>query len=224
MTLVRNRLLLEADKNESGFFNLFKVFYLISGVNAPEAERCDNLTIAGALVAIGTEYEGEQLMIGKKSIYSDSILKAEHIVQVERLVFYPDNFMINYVEINHDYLSPLLGYVDLEKEQAPSSMWMAKSIYQLFKIIREWSFMVESPFNSDHPMATYSKAAIDLLNPPQAVLDEIDGMPDMHLAKFLKGQDDYKLIPIHPKISDTFKNWIIEITEQYPYPDFQNQL
>ena len=224
MTLVRNRLLLEADKNESGFFNLFKVFYLISGVNAPEAERCDNLTIAGALVAIGTEYEGEQLMIGKKSIYSDSIIKAEHVVQVERLVFYPDNFMINYVEINHDYLSPLLGYVDLEKEQAPSSMWMAKSIYQLFKIIREWSFMVEDPFNSDHPMATYSKAAIDLLNPPQAVLDEIDGMPDMHLAKFLKGQDDYKLIPIHPKISDTFKNWIIEITEQYPYPDFQNQL
>ena len=58
----------------------------------------------------------------------------------------------------------------------------------------------------------------------QAVLDEIDGMPDMHLAKFLKGQDDYKLIPIHPKMSDTFKNWIIEITEQYPYPDFQNQI
>jgi hypothetical protein len=223
MTLVRNRLLLEADKNESGFFNLFKVFYLVSGVNAPEAERCDNLTVAGVLVAIGTEYEGEQLMIGKKSIYSDSILKAEHVVQVERLVFYPDNFMINYVEINHDYLSPLLGYVDLEKEQAPSSMWMARSIYQLFKIIREWSFMVEEPFNSDHPMATYSKSVIDLLDPPQAVLDEIDSMPDMHLAKFLKGQDDYKLIPTHPKMSSAFKDWIVEITEQYPYPDFKDQ-
>jgi hypothetical protein len=71
-------------------------------------------------------------------------------------------------------------------------MWLGRSIYQLFKNIREWSFMVDEPFNSDHPMATYSKLVIDSLNPPQEILDEIDAMPDMHLAKFLKGEANYK--------------------------------
>jgi hypothetical protein len=90
--------------------------------------------------------------------------------------------------------------------------------------MREWSFMVEEPFNSDHPMAIYSKMAIDLLEIPQAVLDEIDAMPDMPLAMFLKGQANYRLIPAHPTISAEFKQWIVTVVNKYPTLTFEEKL
>ena len=49
-------------------------------------------------------------------------------------------------------------------------------------------------------------------------------MPDMHLAKFLKGQQDYKAIPPHPVISQEFKQWIISMSEKYPTLTFEEQL
>jgi hypothetical protein len=101
---------------------------------------------------------------------------------------------------------------------------MGRSIFQLFKTMREWSFMIEEPFNSDHPFAIYSKMAIDMLEIPQDILDEIDTMPDMHLAKFLKGQTDYKLIPAHPAMSQAFKQWIVDTTEKYPTLTFEQKL
>jgi hypothetical protein len=84
--------------------------------------------------------------------------------------------------------------------------------------------MVDAPFNSDHPMATYSKLVLDSLNVPQEILNEIDSMPDMHLAKFLKGQSNYKQIPEHINISQSFKDWILQICEQYPHKQFEEQI
>jgi hypothetical protein len=103
-------------------------------------------------------------------------------------------------------------------------MWFGRSIFQLFKTMREWSFMTEEPFSSDHPMAIYSKIVIETLEIPQNILDEIDTMPDMHLAKFLKGQTDYKLIPAHPVISQVFKQWVVDMTEKYPTLTFEQKL
>jgi hypothetical protein len=104
-------------------------------------------------------------------------------------------------------------------------MWSARSIFQLFKNLREWSFLVEEPFNSDHPMATYSKLVFDTLNPPQEILDEIDALPDMHLAKFLKGEPDYKLIPHpYPEVSDEFKAWVLQLSVDYAEKSFEEML
>lgn len=112
-----------------------------------------------------------------------------------------------------------------EADPTPSTMWAAKSIFQLFKTLREWSFLAEEPFNSDHPMATYSKLVFDVLNPPQTILDEIDSLPDMHLAKFLKGEPDYKLIPHpYPAVSDEFKAWVLQLSIDYPEKSFEEML
>lgn len=222
--LTRDRLLAETKSNQSGFFALGKVVYVISGVTVPKTERCDNLSIAGVMVTHETDYDHEALIVGRKSIYSDTIFDYRSVSFVDYPIFYPDDFLISYIQTNHSSTHIASGISDIQTEKTPSSMWIARSIYQLFKNIREWSFMAEAPFNCDHPMATYSKMVIDSLNPPQAILDEIDSMPDMHLAKFLKGQDNYRLIPDHNEVSESFKNWIIEITEKYPYPSFENSI
>jgi len=66
--------------------------------------------------------------------------------------------------------------------------------------------------------------AYDMLEVPQAILDEIDAMPDMHLAKFLKGREDYKIIPDHPTMTAEFKQWIVDMLEKYPTMTFEEQL
>jgi hypothetical protein len=218
------RLLEETEALSPGFFILAKVNLVIPGVNVPRVDRCDVLQVTGVSVSQGTEYEGHAYLVGKSSDYSNTVLHPKHIVKFEYPIYFPPKFLISYIEANHNALDIPLGVKDLQSDLTPSTMWAARSIYQLFKNIREWSFMIQEPFNSDHPMAIYSKMVIDSLNPSQEILNEIDAMPDMHLAKFLKGQADYKQIPDHVAISQPFKDWILQISEQYPYKRFEEQL
>jgi hypothetical protein len=92
-------------------------------------------------------------------------------------------------------------------------MWYGRTIFSLFKNMREWSLLTEEPFNSDHPMALYSKKAFEVLNPSQSIVDEIDAMPDMHLAKFLKGNENYRDIPMpYPDASQELKDWVVQMS------------
>lgn len=218
------RLLEESNALAPGFFILAKMALITPGVNVPRSDRCDILQVTGVSVSQGTQYEGQAYLLGKSSDYSNTVLEAKHILRLEYPICFSPLFLISYIEANHNAPDIQLGVKDLQSDPSPSTMWAARSIYQLFKNIREWSFMVDEPFSSDHPMATYSKLVIDSLNPPQEILDEIDAMPDMHLAKFLKGQSDYKQIPPHVGISQLFKDWILEISQQYPYRQFEELL
>lgn len=218
------RLLEETDALAPGFFILAKMALVRPGVNVPRSDRCDVLQVLGVSVSQETEYQGQAYIIGRSSDYSDTMLEPKHIIKAEYPICYTPLFLISYIEVDHLAKDIQYGVVDLQADPTPSTMWAARSIYQLFKNIREWSFMADDPFNSDHPMATYSKLVIDSLNPPQEILDEIDAMPDMHLAKFLKGQSDYKQIPPHVAISQLFKDWILEISQQYPYKPFEEQI
>jgi hypothetical protein len=74
-------------------------------------------------------------------------------------------------------------------------------------------------------MATYSKLVFDVLNPPQNILDEIDSLPDMHLAKFLKSNADYKKIPHpYPEASEDFKAWVLQLSVDYSEKTFDQML
>jgi hypothetical protein len=47
----------------------------------------------------------------------------------------------------------------------------------------------------------------------------------MHLAKFFKGQEDYKMIPHpYPEVSEEFKSWIIELSNTYKQKSFEETL
>jgi hypothetical protein len=213
-TITRN-----SDPQQVGVFVLAKCVFLIEGENTGSTEngRCDNLAFNGVPPTEGTEYASHSHSIHSPSVVSESVIDIAEIVTFEYIVSVVPHFYIRYIELSK--------WFDSEKDLTPSTMWGAKSMFQLFKNMREWSFMVEEPFNSDHPMATYSKLALDTLDPPQSILDEIDLLPDMHLAKFLKGQEDYKLIPHpYPEVSEEFKNWVIQLTIDYPEKSFEDLL
>ena len=224
MTIDLDRLLLEAGSLEPGVFFIQKCIFMEEGKNVNKAGRCENLTYGGISVAMGTPYENETWESGWKSDYDDFELQVTGIEKWGHVISVVPHFFIDYIQIKYTSVDGSHGTLDLEKRALPMSMWLGRSIYQLFKTLREWSFMAEEPFNSDHPMAIYSKMAIDLLEIPQSIMNEIDAMPDMHLAKFLKGQQDYKAIPPHPVISQEFKQWIISMSEKYPTLTFEEQL
>lgn len=113
----------------------------------------------------------------------------------------------------------------MEDHPEPSTMWAAKSIFQLLKNMREWSYLVDEDFGSDHPMARYSKMAIDELSIPESILNEIDSWPDMHLSKFFKGYADYKKIPFpYPEPSEELKTWILNKVSQYSKKTLEEQI
>lgn len=212
-----DRLLLEAGPYEPGAFFIQKCIFLEEGKNANRGGRCENLSYGGIGVAVGTPYEKDSWETGLKSDFDEEFVVTTTTIQKwGHTISVVPHFFIDYLQMKNKYIDGSTGAPDLQTNQTPMAMWLGRSIYQCFKIMREWSFMVDEPFNSDHPMAIYSKMAYDMLEVPQNILDEIDAMPDMHLAKFLKGQDDYKLIPAHPVMSSDFKQWILDTCNKYP--------
>jgi hypothetical protein len=212
-------LLRSSNPTDIGMFVLEKCVFLVEGETTRTASlpRCDNVSFSGVIPTSGTPYESHSHSFVTKTVVSNAVLEVSKVVKFEHPIAVTPHFYIRYVEMN--------TWFDAEADPTPSTMWAAKSIFQLFKTLREWSFLTEEPFNSDHPMATYSKLVFDVLNPPQTILEEIDSLPDMHLAKFLKGQPDYKIIPHpYPEVSDEFKAWVLQLSIDYPEKSFEQML
>jgi hypothetical protein len=210
-------LLRSSDPSLKGVFILLKSAFLQEGVNTRKSSalgRCDNLTYTGILVSEGTEYANHAHSWYYKTIVSEVQLEVLKVAKFAFPIVLHPKFLIGYLEMNE--------WHDSEADPTPSTMWGAKSIFQLFKTMREWSFMAEEPFNSDHPMATYSKLVFETFDIPQSILEEIDSLPDMHLAKFLKGEENYKSVPHpYPEASQEFKDWITQLTIDYPEKSFE---
>jgi hypothetical protein len=225
MKIDLDRLLLEAGPLEPGVFLIQKCIFIEEGKNINNGERCENLSYGGVGVVLGTPYEGETWELRVKSQNSDFEVTVSELEKWGHVISVVPHFFIDFIQIKQIGVDGgTVGRPDIQLDPTPMTMWFGRSIYQLFKTMREWSFLIEEPFNSDHPMAIYSKMAIDLLEVPQEIIDEIDTMPDMHLAKFLKGQEDYKLIPEHPAMSQAFKQWIVATTEKYPTLTFEEKI
>ena len=212
-------LLKQSDPAKKGIFFIEKCVFLVdnNNLNINDAQRCDALSYTGVLVSEGTPYQNHSITPVAKSLVSDGIMEVKQVARYEHVMDVSPHFYISYLEYRQ--------WMPIEPDPTPSSMWIGKSIFQFFKTMREWSFLAGEPFNSDHPMATYSKFALDTFNPPQSILEELDSLPDMHLAKFFKGQEDYKMIPHpYPEVSEEFKSWIIELANTYKQKSFEETL
>ena len=213
-TLLRN-----SDPKITGMFMLEKCVFVVEGETTGFGAnpRCDNVSFSGVIPTEGTPYASHAHSLYTKTLVSNVVLEIPQIFKFEHPIAVTPHFYITYIELNN--------WFDSEADPTPSTMWAAKSMFQLFKTLREWSFLTEEPFNSDHPMAIYSKLVFDTLNPPQEILDEIDGLPDMHLSKFLKGEPDYKLIPHpYPEVSNEFKEWVLQLSVDYAEKSFEEML
>jgi hypothetical protein len=209
-------LLRDSNPHDRGIFFIEKCVFLTE--EKPDSlqnmERCDNLSYTGVLVTEGTEYQSHGHGFVKRSEVSDFVVEVNNVTKYEHVINCEPEFYITYLEME--------SWFDIQSDPTPSTMWAAKSMIQLFKTMREWSQLVGGEFNSEHPMAIYSKMIFERLSPPQSIIDEIDSMPDMHLVRFLKGDPDYKKIPHpYPPASSSFNDWVISLTVDYSGKTFE---
>jgi hypothetical protein len=201
-----------------GYFILTKSMFVIDGVNTTYSGRCDTMTYTIECVAHNTAYHDEGIYLGETSPYTGHQYNTSDGAWVRLIDATPD-FCIIYTYCTQTHLDVSRYPADfILRGDFPASLWYGKSVIELFKNMREWSFMLEEPFNSDHPMAIYSKMALDTLNPPQEIIDEIDSMPDMHLARFLKGDPNHReILDNYPQMSENMMNWFKEKMDLFPH-------
>jgi len=193
-----------------GYFALMKSIFVVDGVYPSVwSGRCDNLTYNSTFVTYQTPYHSE-------SMYAGENIPIANWWYWNKVIDATPDFCIMFMSCKENSLTPSTAIADYYFEGFPSTLWFGKTLIELFKNIREWSFMVDAPFNSDHPMAMYSKMALETLNPPQTVLDEIDALPDMHLARYLKGDPNHRdLVEGFPQMSDDMKMWFNEKLDEF---------
>lgn len=202
--------------SDPGIFLLLKSKFIAEGKNHPRLGRCDNADYGPIHVVRDTPYEWEAHIMEPKEKNIGYVPTVRQMTRFEKIITAVPDFYIIYLEFKMTVDGKEVRAVDMRYDETPSSMWYGRTIFSLFKNMREWSFLVDEPFNLEHPMAIYSKNALEVLNPPQSILDEIDAMPDMHLAKFLKGQENYRDIPMpYPDASQEFKDWVVSLSEKY---------
>jgi len=206
-------LLRDMRPSDPGIFLLLKSKFIAEGKNHPRLGRCDNADYGPIHVVRDTPYEWEAHIMEPKEKNIGYVPTVRQMTRFEKIITAVPDFYIIYLEFKMTVDGKEVRAVDMRYDETPSSMWYGRTIFSLFKNMREWSFLVEEPFNSEHPMALYSKKAFEVLNPPQSILDEIDAMPDMHLAKFLQGQENYRDIPMpYPEASQQFKDWVVQMS------------
>jgi hypothetical protein len=204
-----------------GVFILQKAKFLnVQNVHNP---RCDNLTYSGVNVADGTEYINEALVIDVSSAFSGTKVESRQVTRYERVIDASPQFIIIYVEFRP--LKKTVTHIDIQRESTPAVMWYGRSFFHLLKNIREWSIVNSEGIDANHPMGIYSSIALSEFAPSEEILNEIDGWPDMHLAKFLKGNQNYKAIPEDfPEPTEEMKQWVLSLAHKYQEKTFSEIL
>ena len=195
-----------------------KSMFVIDGYNVPRSGRCDTMTYSFESTTLGTDFEDEDLILGKYNPYLDINLSMKHLSMTAHVLDVSPLFCIVFIKFGtpgldgRAYHSP-----EIQEGDYPAATRSGLSLIEFFKNTREWSFMVEEPFNSEHPHAIYSKMLFDTLSPPQEILDEIDSMPDMHLARFLKGDENFReYVEDFPQMSENMIAWFKAKREEFP--------
>ena len=130
---------------------------------------------------------------------------------------YPD-FMIYFVVFAEPNDSPDMTLrPELEDDIHPASRWAARTMYELLKNMREWSFIREPFFESPYaPMAGISQLFFEKADAPVNILAEIDSWPDMHAAKYLKGDPlAYRRPSSFPAPSREMQQWLFSLQRKW---------
>ena len=172
------------------------------------------LSAHGINVVHDTKYANESFVIDVKSGLTGTKVESRQVARYEKVIDASPQFMIIYLEFKP--LKKTGADIDIQKQSTPSVMWYGRSFFHLLKNIREWSLVNTEGIDTNHPMGIYSNIALTEFDPSQEILNEIDGWPDMHLAKFLKGNKNYKEIPKDfPDPTEEMKPWVLLLAEKY---------
>jgi len=203
-----------------GFFLILKSVPLseITSSDAIINRRCDR----GWYGPTGIDWDPSS----STTPYGTRIESIKHVMTEVRLIDYPSKFIFSFCEYGEKTKDVHTGAkywtrrADLEIAEDYDGLYHlgaeARTIQEFFKNMREWSFMVGEPFNSQEPIAKYADMFMSMLRIPQEIIDEIDSWPDMHLAKYLKGDSNARSRTLEfPDISTQFKEWFDGIMDEF---------
>jgi hypothetical protein len=224
-SIEREILLRTPSVENAGIFSLLKSELVVSGVTVSEGTgRCDVLSYGPINIYNNSpELQGNSLAFAKKIPYSDDEFFT--VMNLKRLAIFlevPGKFCLTYMELQQpDQEGNMVASPYLERGPWSRSLELGASFGELLKIMREWSLMLSPPFDlSEHPMAIFSKMFFDELNPPEEILAEIDSYPDMHLSRYLMGDENHReLNSGFPEMSDAMKDWVVLIVQNNPRQD-----
>jgi hypothetical protein len=210
-------LLLRAPSLEnSGFFCLMKSSLIVEGVNRPESGRCDNLSYGLTGWTSEQENKGNGLSFGEKIPYTDEVFGPQHLKRVLTFSEVPSVFGFAFFEFKNP---------ELERGPWRATLTQGRTMGELLRIMYEWSLLAEEPFNSEHVYAVSCKKVLALLNPPENIINEIKSYPDMHLVRFLRGEESHReLVEDFPEMSIAMKEWVVSVVEDNPKLPFDEIL
>jgi hypothetical protein len=221
----RETLLRTPSVENVGIFSLLKSELVVSGVTVSEGTgRCDVLSYGPVNIYNNSpELQGNSLAFAKKIPYSgDEFFTIRNMKKYVIFLEIPGKFCLTYMELQQpDQEGNMVSSPYLERGPWSRSLEIGTSFGELLKILREWSLMLKPPFSlTEHPMAIWSKMFFDELNPSNEILAEIDSYPDMHLVKYLKGEENHReLDGSFPEMSDVMKDWVVSIVQNNPKQD-----
>jgi hypothetical protein len=93
----------------------------------------------------------------------------------------------------------------------------ARTLGELFRLIIEWAYVADAPFENQEQPAVLSKFVLEKLNMPIDVRQELlDEYPDMHVAMYLRNDPNALYRPSGiPDITPLFDEWIEQILLKY---------
>lgn len=206
------------ESGQAGFFQIMKSIPLsqITSSDAVMNRRCDR----GWYGPTGINWDPSS-----DTPYGTRVESIKQIMTEMRLIDYPSKFIFSYCEYGERHRESngsknWKRRADLEYAEDYDGLYQlgaeARTIQEFFKNMREWSFMSDPPFSSAEPIAYYSKLFIDSLNMPASIIDEIDSWPDMHLAKYLKGDTNARARTLNfPELSVEFKEWFDGVMDEF---------
>lgn len=93
----------------------------------------------------------------------------------------------------------------------------ARTLGELFRLIIEWAYVFDAPFNNTEPAAELCKLILEELNMTDDVKNELlTEFPDSHVAMYLKNDPNALNRPSGvPNITPLFDEWIEQIMLDY---------
>ena len=177
-------------------------------LNDIDKVRCDNLNWVG---------DGFTYKDGQKKVFGDGWIRLSNVSYWSYVLDVAPEFFVTYME-----LSSPLGFeesLNIETFSPPldQQTWWSKSLAELLRSAYEWSYVVDDPWNNTEAIAACSRKLFDILDFPEALIQEIESYPDMHVFKYLKGDINARLRPVSfPNVSDEMREFFTEKMQQYP--------
>ena len=201
------------DVNNHGLFALARAVFVDESKFAAQAGRCDNLNYA----PVGFAWNPET-----KTHFGATWFALPNVGNNKELIDAAPDFFVMYFELyKEDGVFGNLGTPapEMETHNPPmeTQTWLAKSLGEWLRLTYEWSKVTEEPWNNTQAIATHSKRFFEVMEMPSELYQEIENMPDMHVFRYLKGDQNARTRPTEfPNISNAMKEWFSAKMDQYP--------